>query len=369
MNVPFLDLKQTYLELAEEVDAAVKSVLKNGWYILGENVESFENEFATYCGCKHCLGVASGLDALQLLLKAYGIGPGDDVIVPANTYIATVLAISNIGANPVLVEPDPLSCNIDPHRIEEALTLRTKAVMAVHLYGQTADMRHIQLICRRNGIRLFEDASQAHGASHFGVRAGALGDAAGFSFYPGKNLGAFGDAGAVTTNDDDVADYIRMARNYGSEKKYFNSVKGINSRLDEIQAAVLRIKLKYLDEWNSRRSEIARLYLEFLNFFGNRLIPPVIGDGNIHVWHVFTVKSNQRDALNVYLNQKGIGTLIHYPVPPYSQTAYNELNHLKDNYPISDAIADQTLSLPMGPHLTKEQVDYVWETVNAFFKQ
>ncbi|MBC8433215.1 MAG: DegT/DnrJ/EryC1/StrS family aminotransferase [Desulfobacterales bacterium] len=367
MNVPFLDLKQTYLELAKEVDAAVKSVLKNGWYILGENVESFENEFAEYCGCKYCIGVASGLDALQLLLKAHGIGPGDDVIVPANTYIATALAVSNIGANPVPVEPDPLTCNIDPQRIEEALTVRSKAVMAVHLYGQTADMKRIQTICQKHKLKLFEDASQAHGATHNGIKAGVLGDAAGFSFYPGKNLGAFGDGGAVTTNNANVAEYVRNARNYGSEKKYYNTIKGVNSRLDEIQAAVLRVKLKHLDEWNSRRSDIARIYLESLNFLDGRLIAPVTGEGNSHVWHLFTVQSNLRDKLQAYLGQKSIETLIHYPVPFYSQAAYQELSHLKGNFPISSAVADQTLSLPLGPHLTKERVDYVCETINAFF--
>jgi len=367
MNVPFLDLKQTYLELAKEVDATVKSVLKNGWYILGENVESFENEFAEYCGCKYCIGVASGLDALQLLLKAHGICPGDDVIVPANTYIATALAVSNIGANPVPVEPDPLTCNIDPQRIEEALTVRSKAVMAVHLYGQTADMKRIQTVCQKHKLKLFEDASQAHGAKHHGIKAGFLGDAAGFSFYPGKNLGAFGDGGAVTTSNADVAEYVRNARNYGSEKKYYNTIKGVNSRLDEIQAAVLRVKLKYLDVWNSRRSEIARIYLESLNFLDGRLIAPVTGEGNSHVWHLFTVQSNLRDKLQAYLGQKSIETLIHYPVPFYSQAAYQKLNHLKGNFPISNAVADQTLSLPLGPHLTKERVDYVCETINAFF--
>ena len=239
MNIPFLDVRQTYLELEKEIDAAVKGVISGGQYILGENVERFEQEFAAYCGCKLCVGVASGLDALQLLLTAHGIGPGHDVIVPANTYIATVLAVSNIGANPVLVEPDPATCNIDPQGIEAAVTARTKAVIAVHLYGQTADMTRIRNICQDRAILLFEDAAQAHGATHFGTRAGALGDGAGFSFYPGKNLGAFGDAGAVTTSHGDLARRVRIARNYGSEKKYYNFVKGINSRLDEIQAAGL----------------------------------------------------------------------------------------------------------------------------------
>ena len=367
MNVPFLDVKQTYLAIQEEIDAAIKGVLKGGCYILGENVEHFEQEFAAYCGCNFCVGVASGLDALYLLLKAHDIGPGDDVIIPANTYIATALAVSSTGAKPVLVEPDPLTCNIDPSKIEEAITDSTKAVLAVHLYGQTADMRRIRKICREHDIKLFEDAAQAHGALHHGIKAGALGDAAGFSFYPGKNLGAFGDAGAVTTDNPDIAEYVRIARNYGSSKKYYNSIKGINSRLDEIQAAVLRVKLKYLDQWNRRRADIAGVYLESLNFRRERLIPPVTGEGNTHVWHVFTVQSGRRDDLQAYLTQKGIGTLIHYPIPPYSQTAYAELNKLKNNYPISNTIALQILSLPIGPHLTQQQADYVYQTVNAFW--
>lgn len=369
MKVPFLDLKQTYLEIEDEIDTAVKGVLNEGWYILGENVERFEEDFAAYCGCKYCVGVASGLDALVLLLRAHDIGSGDDIIVPANTYIATLLAVSNTGANPVLVEPNPSTCNIDPMKIEDALTSKTKAVLAVHLYGQAADMRRIKKICRKHNLKLFEDASQAHGALHNGVTAGALGDAAGFSFYPGKNLGAYGDGGAVTTDDADVADYLRMLRNYGSEKKYYNLIKGVNSRLDEIQAAILRVKLKYLNEWNSRRATIARRYLDTINPQDERLILPVTGEGNVHVWHVFTIQSNQRDALNVYLHKNGIHTLIHYPVPPYSQTAYSELIHLKHNYPISNAISDRILSLPMGPHLSIDQADYVGKAINAFFKQ
>lgn len=369
MNVPFLDLKQTYLEIEDEIDAAVKGVLNKGWYILGENVARFEEEFAAYCGCRYCVSVASGLDALELLIKAHDIGLGDDIIVPANTYIATLLAVSNTGANPVLVEPDPSTCNIDPMQIEAALTSKTKAVMAVHLYGQAANMRRIKKICRKHNITLFEDASQAHGALHYGVTTGALGDAAGFSFYPGKNLGAYGDGGAVTTDNADVADYLRMLRNYGSEKKYYNLIKGVNSRLDEIQAAILRVKLKYLNEWNSRRATIARRYLDLINPQDERLVLPVTGEGNVHVWHVFTIQSSQRDDLKAYLNKKGVHTLIHYPVPPFRQAAYSELNHLKRNYPISNAISNRILSLPMGPHLSIGQADYVGKTVNAFFKQ
>jgi len=369
MKIPFLDLKKTYLELKEEIDCAVGDVLKGGWYILGENVRCFEEEFAVFCGCRYCVGVGSGMDALELLLKAHGVGPGSEVIVPANTYIATALAVSNVGAKPVLVEPDEKTCNIDPSRIEAVITSKTSAVLAVHLYGQTAEMNKIREICQEHSLKFFEDAAQAHGATHFGIKAGALGDAAGFSFYPGKNLGAFGDAGAVTTNDPEVAEYVRMARDYGSQKKYYNSIKGVNSRLDEIQATVLRVKLRHLDEWNRRRSEIACFYLDKLKPFGAELVLPEIGEGNGHVWHLFTVRSSRRNELQAYLEGKGIGTLIHYPVPLYSQAAYKEMNHLSNNYPISNAIAEQTLSLPMGPHLSKKEAAYVCEAVTEGVKK
>ena len=369
MNIPFLDLKETYLELEGDIDAALKSVLARGWYILGENVRCFEEEFADYCGCSHCIGVGSGMDALELLLKACGIGPEDDVIVPANTYIATVLAVSRVGARPILVEPDPNTCNLDPLRIKPALTPHTRAVLAVHLYGQTADMTRIREICQKYGLLLLEDAAQAHGATHRGIKAGALGDGAGFSFYPGKNLGAFGDGGAVVTNNRDVAEYVRVARNYGSEKKYYNAIKGVNSRLDEVQAAVLRVKLRHLDQWNQRRSEMAALYLERLNDQDGELTLPHVEEGNQHVWHLFTVRSPRRDELRAYLEKKGIHTLIHYPVPLYKQDAYNEFLHLAGHYPISTAISKQILSLPMGPHLSTEAALYVCEHVNQFFKQ
>ena len=366
MKVPFLDLKVTYLELADEIDSAIKSVLEGGWYILGENVRCFEEEFAAYCGCKYCVGVGSGMDALELLLKAHGIGTGDEVVVPANTYIASALAVSRVGAIPVLVEPDPRTCNINPLGIGAVISSKTKAVMAVHLYGQTADMTHIRGICQKYGLMLLEDAAQAHGAMHYGVKAGALGDGAGFSFYPGKNLGAFGDGGAVLTDERDVAEYVRMARNYGSEKKYYNAIKGMNSRLDELQAAILRVKLRHLDEWNQRRSEVACLYLDRLETRDEELVLPYIGEGNSHVWHLFTMRSTRRDALRTYLEKEGIGALIHYPVPLYSQAAYGEMNHLRDNFPISNAISEQILSLPMGPHLSIEAAQYVCKAVNSF---
>jgi len=369
MDVPFLDLKETYLALEDEIDAAVKSVLKGGWYILGENVRRFEAEFAAYCGCRHCVGVGSGMDALELMLKAHGIGPGVEVIVPANTYIATALAVSRVGAIPILIEPDPNTCNLDPSRIEPALTPKTRAVMAVHLYGQTADMTTIQSICQKHDLKLLEDAAQAHGAMHHGIKAGALGDGAGFSFYPGKNLGAFGDGGAVVTNDPNVADYVRTARNYGSEKKYYNALKGMNSRLDELQAAVLRVKLKHLDPWNQRRSEIAQLYRDQIEPQGSELVLPHVEDGNQHVWHLFTIRSTRRNELQAFLKNRGIGTLIHYPVPLYRQEAYKELRHLNDSFPISNAISEQILSLPMGPHLSREAALHVCEELNRFFKK
>lgn len=367
MDVPFLDLKETYLALEDEIDAAVKGVLKGGWYILGDNVHRFEEEFAAYCGGRYCVGVASGMDALELLLMAHGIGPGVEVIVPANTYIATALAVSHVGATPVLVEPDPATCNLDPSGIEPALTSRTRAVMAVHLYGQTANMTKIQSICQKHSLILLEDAAQAHGAMHHGIKAGALGDGAGFSFYPGKNLGAFGDGGAITTDDPNVAEYARTARNYGSERKYYNTIKGINSRLDELQAAILRVKLNHLESWNRGRSEIADLYLEHLKVRKNELVLPRVEKGNHHVWHLFTIRSKRRDELRTFLENRGVGTLIHYPVPLYRQEAYKELNHLKGNYPISSAISKQTLSLPMGPHLSTEAALFVCEAVNGFF--
>lgn len=367
MKVPFLDLRQTYLELDSEIDAAIKEVLNGGWYILGENVRGFEEEFASYCGCKYCVGVGNGLDALTLVLKAYGIGPGHEVIVPANTYIATALAVSDVGATPVLVEPELTTYNIDPLRIENSVTSKTKAVLAVHLYGQTANMSRIKKICQEYRLKLLEDSAQAHGAMHNGIKAGALGDAAGFSFYPGKNLGAFGDAGAVTTNDPAVAEYVRTARNYGSEKKYYNSIKGINSRLDEVQAAILRVKLRHLDEWNRRRSEIAQVYLDRLKPQSHELVLPQVGEGNSHAWHLFTVRSNLRDELRAHLEERGVGTLIHYPVPIYNQTAYIDLNHLKSKYPISNYISEQILSLPIGPHLSRSEAEYVCNSVNSCF--
>jgi len=367
MSIPFLDLKETYLELKDEIDAALGNVLEGGWYILGDNVRLFEEEFARYCGCTYCIGVGNGMEALELMLKACGIGPGDDVIVPANTYIATVLAVSNVGALPVLAEPDPETFNIDREGVTKALSRTTKAVLAVHLYGQTAAMKGLQTLCSEHGLMLLEDAAQAHGATHFGTRAGALGNAAGFSFYPGKNLGAFGDAGAVTTSDPSIAEYVRVARNYGSDRKYHNVIKGTNSRLDEMQAAVLRVKLRHLDEWNRRRSAVADVYLNGLQPRGEDLILPHTAEGNGHVWHIFPIRTVRRTELIAHLTERGVGTLIHYPVPPYRQPAYRELFNLRDSFPVTDAIASEIISLPMGPHLSLEEAHDVCDAINAFF--
>lgn len=366
-NIPFLDLLAPYRELRDELDAAYHRVMESGWFILGKEVEAFEDEFASYCGAAHCVGVGNGLDALHLILRAYDIGPGDEVIVPSNTYIATWLAITCVGATPVPVEPDELSCNLDSARIEAAITPRTKAILAVHLYGNPADMAPIVKIARRHGLRVIEDAAQAHGASYGGKKTGALGDAAGFSFYPGKNLGALGDGGAVTTDDPLLAERIRILRNYGSRVKYVNEVKGVNSRLDELQAAFLRVKLKYLDEWNRRRGILAEHYSQGLADSG--LLLPVTTPDAEPAWHLYTVRTHQRNALQRYLTDKGIGTMIHYPIPPHLQTAYAELGLAPGSFPISEAIHNEILSLPLGPHLGKHQVESVCTAILSFRKQ
>ena len=354
MSIPFLDLKTPNLNLMNELEAAFRRVVESGWYILGQEVEAFEVEFAAYCGTRHCIGVGNGLDALHLILRAYGIGAGDEVIVPSNTYIATWLAASYAGARPVPVEPIEATYNIDPQRILDAITPRTKAIIVVHLYGQPADMDAINAIARQHGLKVIEDAAQAHGARYKCIRTGNLADAAGFSFYPGKNLGALGDGGAITTNDDALAAQIRMLRNYGSQVKYHNEVKGFNSRLDELQAAILRVKLKYLDEWNSQRSRLADIYLEKLVESG--LILPVVPSWAEPVWHLFVVRSMQRDLLQKDLGHAGIGTMIHYPTPPHLQQAYAEEGYQEGDLPISEKIHREILSLPMFPHLSDLEV-------------
>lgn len=367
MRIPFLDISATYRELKSDIDRAIRDVLRKGIFILGENVKKFEEEFARYCGVRYCVGVGNGMDALELLLRAYNIGTGDEVIIPANTYIATSLVVNLVGATPVLVEPDEATYNINPKKIEKAITKKTKAIIPVHLYGQCANIKEIKPICKKYNLICIEDAAQAQGALHYGKRAGSLGDSAGFSFYPGKNLGAYGDAGAIVTSDKKVAEYVRIARNYGSEKKYYNMIKGFNTRLDEIQATVLRVKLKYLDEWNRRRQKIADYYLGNLNPQQNPdLILPKVGKGNKHIWHLFVVRTNKRAKFIKALDLNGIGWLIHYPLPLYKQKAYKESNHLSKNFPLSNRLSDEVISIPIGPHLTLNQAKYISKVVNAF---
>lgn len=364
MKIPFLDLKAGYLELKDELDAASQRVLESGWYILGEEVESFEREFAEYCEVRHCIGVANGLEALHLILRGYNIGAGDEVIVPANTYIATWLAVSYAEATPVPVEPNPRTFNLAPENIESAITERTKAILPVHLYGQPADMDEINEIARKYNLKVIEDAAQAHGARYKGKRAGALGNAAGFSFYPGKNLGAFGDAGAVTTDDDSLADQIRLLRNYGSRVKYYNETKGYNSRLDPLQAAFLRVKLKHLDGWNWRRTRIAKNYLSQLSEIPD-LILPFVPEWAEPAWHLFVIRHSERDRLQNSLNSENIGTLIHYPVPPHVSDAYCK-EFLAASYPLTEESARTVLSLPIGAHLSPAEQEQVINSLRKY---
>lgn len=364
-TVPFLDLKTLYLEIKEELDTTWSRVMESGWYILGSELEAFEREFADFCGVKHCIGVGNGLDALHLILRAMEIGTGDEVIVPANTYIATWLAVTYAGAKPIPVEPDERTYNIDPNRIEEAITHRTRAILPVHLYGQPADMDAILDIARRHRLKVIEDAAQAHGARYKGNRTGGLGDAAGFSFYPGKNLGAFGDGGAVTTDDDVLADRVRILRNYGSKVKYNHQVKGFNSRLDELQAAILRVKLRHLDEWNEKRCEISNRYLKDLSSMDYLSLPQVPPWAD-PVWHLFIVRTKMRDLLQKYLEENGIQTLIHYPIPPHHQNAYQELINL--TLPISERLHNEVLSLPISPVMTDEDTRYVTRVLSHFME-
>lgn len=357
--IPFLDLRATYRELKPELDAAWRRVMDSGNYILGREVAAFEDEFADYCGVRHCVGVANGLEALRLILRAYEIGNGDEVIVPSNTYIATWLAVSETGATPVPVEPRLWSANIDPGRIEAAITKRTKAIIAVHLYGQPAEMTAIRAIAHKHNIKVVEDSAQAHGATWRGRRTGSLGDAAGFSFYPGKNLGCYGDGGAVTTNDGALADTIRVLRNYGSRKKYHNEVCGCNSRLDELQAALLRVRLKLIDEWNGRRREVADTYRKRCR----GIALPRIAEGAESVWHLYVIRHKNRDALREALSKRGVQTLIHYPVPPHLSGAYGPRE--RGSLPIAEELAQSVLSLPIGPHLYPEQLNDVIEAVHA----
>ena len=363
MKVPFLDLKAPYLELRNEIDDAMQRVLDSGWYLLGDELTRFENEWATFVGAEYCSGVANGLDALRLSLEALDVGPGAEVIVPSNTYIATWLAVTQVGATVVPVEPDPATFNIDPNRIEDAITARTRVILPVHLYGQPADVDAVQDIARRHSLRVVEDAAQAHGARVRGKRVGAA-DVVAWSFYPGKNLGALGDAGAVTTDDPDVADRVRVLRNYGSRIKYHNERRGYNSRLDEVQAAVLRAKLPHLEAWNDRRASQAQRYA--CELASAELTLPAAPSWAEAVWHLYVVRSPHRDALRTHLATNGIDTLIHYPLPAHRQPAYADAAFAADAFPIASAMASEVLSLPIGPHMTADQQSLVIDAVRTF---
>jgi len=361
LMIPFTNVVNSYHKIQPEIDQAVHRVLESGSYILGNEVKIFEIEFAKYCGVKYCIGVNSGLDALTLVLRAWGIGLGDEVIVPAHTFIATWLAVSHTGAIPVPVDIDEKTYNIDPSLIEKAITSKTKAIIPVHLYGQIADMRTINDIASNNGLKVLEDAAQSHGAELKGVKAGNFCNAAAFSFYPTKNLGAFGDGGAITTNDENLVNKLRSLRNYGSEKKYFHDDVGYNSRLDDIQAAVLRIKLKHLDKWNNLRRKVASIYKTKLD--DNCISLPFWSGGKDHVFHLFVVKSENRDRLIKKLTLNGISCMIHYPVSPFNQYCYAGLKN--DIYPNTDYVASRIISLPCNPYLTIKDIEYISKIINS----
>lgn len=360
--IKFLDLHKINERFRVEIDKKIKQVIDSGWYLLGEEDKNFEQEFAKYCGVKHCIGCANGLDALNLIVKAYGFTKGDEIIVPANTYIATILAISENGCTPVFVEPDINTYNINPDLIEEKITKNTKAIMVVHLYGQAVQMQKIWEIAKRHNLKVIEDSAQAHGALYQSKRTGNLADASGFSFYPGKNLGCMGDGGCITTNDDVLANKVRALANYGSDRKYHHIYKGTNSRLDEIQAAILSVKLPYLDGDNERRREIAKYYRE--NIKNSKIILPQTYDEKAHVWHVFVVRVQNRNEFQQYLEQNGIQTNIHYPTAPHKQSAYKEYENLC--LPITEKIHSEVISLPISPVLTDEEVKKTVEIINAW---
>lgn len=360
--IKFLDLQQINNRFRAEIDVRFKTILDKGWYLLGDQNAQFEEHFAQYIGTKHAIGCANGLDALNLIIKAYGFGPGDEIIVPANTYIASILAISANGCTPVLVEPDIRTYNINPDLIEEKITPHTKAIMVVHLYGQAVQMEKIWALAKKYNLKIIEDAAQAHGAEYQGRKTGNLGDAAGFSFYPGKNLGCMGDGGGVTTNDDALAAKIRALRNYGSDRKYHHIYKGTNSRLDELQAAVLDVKLPHLEADNARRREIACYYRE--NIKNPAIILPQTYEEKAHVWHIFAIRTAKRDELQRYLADKGIETNIHYPTPPHKQGAYTEWENIL--LPITEQIHREELSLPISPILTEVEIQRVVSLINKY---
>lgn len=364
MKVPFVSFLPMEKELNDELLMAFHRVLGNSWYIRGKEDDNFERAFAQYCGVSHCIGVGNGLDALMISLKALEIGEGDEVIVPSNTYIATALAVTYVGAKPVFVEPDISTFNIDIRRIEEKITENTKAIIPVHLYGQACDMDPILTVAYKYGLKIIEDCAQAHGATYRGKKVGAFGDAAGFSFYPGKNLGALGDAGAILTNNKELAEKMRAIGNYGSDYKYHHIYKGNNSRLDEIQAAFLGIKLPYLDKMNEERRKIARIYTEGIN--NKKIITPYVNPDCVSVWHIYAIRCDERDELEKWLNSKGIETNKHYPVPIHMQECYRDLGIPRGGLPIAEKISATELSLPMYYGLTEEEALFVVSVINEF---
>lgn len=371
MKIPILDLKPASDELRPELDAAYHRVMDSGWLLLGKELEAFEAEYAASVGVAHCIGVANGLEALQLVLMARGVGPGDEVIVPSHGYIATFLAVTHVGARPIPCEPDPRTYNLDPARLAALITPRTKVILPIHLYGQTADLTAINAIAAQHNLFVLEDAAQSHGARCHGVQAGALGHAAGVSFYPSKNLGALADAGAVTTNDPALADQLRHLRNYGSKVRYHNEVLGLNSRLSELQAAFLRAKLPHLAAWNARRVALAARYLAQLAPLaaaGHLTLPHVPAWAD-PVWHLFVIRTPRRAALQAHLAAAGIGTGIHYPIPPHLSNAYRAAGWKRGDFPLAEQFADEVLSLPIGPHHTAEQIDFVCTAMEVFFSQ
>jgi dTDP-4-amino-4,6-dideoxygalactose transaminase len=364
MKIPFVSFEIMHNEIKEEVYKKFKDVYERNWFIQGDEVARFEKEFADFCDVDYCIGCGNGLDALYLILRGYDIGTGDEVIIPANTFIATALAVSYTGAKPVFVEPNLENYNINTTLIEDAISERTKAIIAVHLYGQPAHMDEVNRIAKKYDLKVIEDSAQAHGALYKGKKVGSLGNAAGFSFYPGKNLGAFGDAGAVTTNDKNLADKIRAIANYGSNIKYHHIYEGINSRLDEIQAAFLRIKLRNLDKWTVERRKIAQQYTEGIT--NSKIIKPLEEVYSNHVWHLFVIRTNMRDQLRNYLRENGIETLIHYPIPMHIQQAYANLEFKKGDFPIAEKISDEVLSLPMWYGMKYKEINYIIETINSY---
>lgn len=365
MTVPFASFKPMHDELRDQLAQAYNKVMDHSYFILGQECKGFEEEFAAYCDAKYCVGVANGLDALFLILKAMEIGEGDEVIVPSNTFIATALAVSYAGAKPVFAEPEFTSYNMDPARLEEAITDKTKAIIPVHLQGRPADMDLIMQVARKHNLKVIEDAAQAHGVFYKGKKVGTFGDAAGFSFYPGKNLGALGDGGAVVTNNQELADKVRAIANYGSNYKYSHIYKGINSRLDELQAAFLRTKLTQLDKWNAARAAIAKKY--FQGITNEKIVLPLKPDADFgHIYHVFVIRCQQRDALEKHLADHGVGTVKHYPIPIHLQACYADLGYKKGDFPIAEEISDTVISLPMFYGMTDAQIQYVIDAINLF---